>query len=283
MAAREACAQRYKDVFQFLHENRSEGCTTLAMDVACEHGQLGIVRFLHENRTGCSTYAMDRACEKWVHYARRFKDVFLFLARHRTEGCTKRALEAACRDKRIEIIRSLLEYQPDSYSPQALRSATADEGILRALYEAGKRLTDAAARKVVLEPKYAAKLGAVPGSVAFLRKMHGIDCDDHPQSTILLPRKQNARLPSGKIFAKAVTPRSSTSLSLILKVPVFPCFPHLIPARTSCSSRAQSERESVRRRTTRKVQSLAKGLASEKKRANQLPTLPPVYFTIHKA
>ena len=54
-----ACEHGYLDVVKFLHENRTEGCTTDAMDSASENGHLDIVKFLHENRTeGCTTDAM---------------------------------------------------------------------------------------------------------------------------------------------------------------------------------------------------------------------------------
>ncbi len=36
------------DIVKFLHENRSEGCTTWAMDYASRFGYLEVVKFLHE-------------------------------------------------------------------------------------------------------------------------------------------------------------------------------------------------------------------------------------------
>ncbi|KAH9130065.1 hypothetical protein LEN26_008897 [Aphanomyces euteiches] len=50
------------DVVKFLHENRQEGCTTKAMDVACTNGHLGIVKFLFEHRKErCSSRALSQA------------------------------------------------------------------------------------------------------------------------------------------------------------------------------------------------------------------------------
>ncbi|RKO91110.1 hypothetical protein BDK51DRAFT_51573 [Blyttiomyces helicus] len=46
----EESAQLRKDVFLFLHANRSEGCTKKAMDRASHFGHIEVIRFLHENR-----------------------------------------------------------------------------------------------------------------------------------------------------------------------------------------------------------------------------------------
>lgn len=54
--------KKHLEVVQFLHENRSEGCTSDAMDEAARIGHLEVVQFLHENRTeGCTADAMDNA------------------------------------------------------------------------------------------------------------------------------------------------------------------------------------------------------------------------------
>jgi len=37
-------------VVQWLHENRSEGCSKRAIDWAAENGQLEVIQFLHLNR-----------------------------------------------------------------------------------------------------------------------------------------------------------------------------------------------------------------------------------------
>ncbi len=50
-----------KDSLKWLHENRTEGCTTRAMDWAADKGHLDVMIWLHENRTeGCTTYTMNR-------------------------------------------------------------------------------------------------------------------------------------------------------------------------------------------------------------------------------
>ncbi|KAJ3095825.1 hypothetical protein HDU96_001031 [Phlyctochytrium bullatum] len=53
---------RYLDVVQFLHEHRSEGCTTAAMDYAALNNNMPMLRFLHENRSeGCTAAALVNA------------------------------------------------------------------------------------------------------------------------------------------------------------------------------------------------------------------------------
>ena len=47
-----------------LHENRSEGCTKYAMNLAAGNGHLHVVQWLHKNRTeGCTEDAMNLASE----------------------------------------------------------------------------------------------------------------------------------------------------------------------------------------------------------------------------
>uniref|UniRef100_K3W8V4 Ankyrin repeat protein n=1 Tax=Globisporangium ultimum (strain ATCC 200006 / CBS 805.95 / DAOM BR144) TaxID=431595 RepID=K3W8V4_GLOUD len=49
-------------IVSFLHENRTEDCTTQAMDCAARRGHLDVVMFLHENRNkGCTIVVMDLA------------------------------------------------------------------------------------------------------------------------------------------------------------------------------------------------------------------------------
>ena len=47
---------------KWLHENRREGCTTEAIDLAASHGHLEVVKWLHNNRKeGCTAEAMNKA------------------------------------------------------------------------------------------------------------------------------------------------------------------------------------------------------------------------------
>ena len=60
---------------KWLHENRTEGCTTDAMDEAAWRGHLKVMEWLHRNRSeGCTKMAMLNAAErghlgivKWLH------------------------------------------------------------------------------------------------------------------------------------------------------------------------------------------------------------------------
>jgi hypothetical protein len=71
-------------VVQWLHENRTEGCTTKAMDDAAENGHLEVVKWLHANRTeGCTTNAMDWAAMEG------HLEVIQWLHHNRTEGCSR--------------------------------------------------------------------------------------------------------------------------------------------------------------------------------------------------
>ncbi|RHZ00560.1 hypothetical protein DYB37_013719 [Aphanomyces astaci] len=59
-----AARNGHLDVLRFLHANRSEGCTELAMDLACEHGHLEVARWgLNEHRSweGFTECAFDKA------------------------------------------------------------------------------------------------------------------------------------------------------------------------------------------------------------------------------
>ncbi|CAI5744007.1 unnamed protein product [Peronospora destructor] len=57
-----AAAGGHIDVVQWLHKNRTEGCTTEAIDTAAAGGHLATFQWLWSNRTeGCTTAAIDFA------------------------------------------------------------------------------------------------------------------------------------------------------------------------------------------------------------------------------
>ena len=70
-----AAKKGHLEIVKWLHENRTEGCTTAAMNCAARNGHLEVVKWLHENRTeGCTEWAMDLAAEnghldvvKWLN------------------------------------------------------------------------------------------------------------------------------------------------------------------------------------------------------------------------
>lgn len=80
----EAAKNGHLDDVRFLHEHRSEGCTTDAMDGAAANGHLEIVRFLHRHRAeGCTAKAMESAAENG-HF-----EIVQFLHQHYGQGCCK--------------------------------------------------------------------------------------------------------------------------------------------------------------------------------------------------
>ncbi|GAB9470964.1 hypothetical protein Gpo141_00008191 [Globisporangium polare] len=57
-----AAQNNHLHVVKWLHENRSEGCTTEAMNAAASRGGVEIVLFLHEHRSaGCDLFAVSHA------------------------------------------------------------------------------------------------------------------------------------------------------------------------------------------------------------------------------
>ncbi|GMF25281.1 unnamed protein product [Phytophthora lilii] len=63
----QAAKNGHLDVVQWLHDNRSEGCTVAAMDEAAGCGRMAIVQWLHTHTaTGCTTNAMDFGSWKWA-------------------------------------------------------------------------------------------------------------------------------------------------------------------------------------------------------------------------
>eukprot|EP01133_Synstelium_polycarpum_P013428 gene13428-15824_t len=96
------------NVIQYLHYNRTEGCTTDAMDDACSSGYLEVVEYLHNTRTeGCSDEAIDEAA------ASNHVDIVKFLYLNRTEGCTLRAFAYASHPYSLTDCTSCIEYLRD--------------------------------------------------------------------------------------------------------------------------------------------------------------------------
>ncbi|KAH6581024.1 hypothetical protein BASA61_009285 [Batrachochytrium salamandrivorans] len=93
---------------EFLHFNRTEGCTTVAMDLAAAKGHLSVVQFLHLNRTeGCTTDALDNAV------INKCTGTIQFLVANRTEGCTAAAMDSAAATGRLDIV-TLLHTLPNT-------------------------------------------------------------------------------------------------------------------------------------------------------------------------
>lgn len=109
------------EVVKWLHEHRSEGCSTNAMDLAASNGHLEVVRFLHDHRDeGCSSDAADLAA-----MGGRL-EVVRFLHDHREEGCTTLAMDLAAANGHLEVVRWLHSHREEGCSAHALAAASAN-------------------------------------------------------------------------------------------------------------------------------------------------------------
>ncbi|RKO88000.1 hypothetical protein BDK51DRAFT_39948 [Blyttiomyces helicus] len=153
------CNLEMKKIVLFLHENRTEGCTTRAMDEAAEFYVLEIVHFLHENQPeGCTVAAMDVAFRKWASQ----------------NTCMTEEMERA-KDVRTRMRRTSSlppGKPPEVYTPSCLIPAygRGNSASARALYEAGKRFTDEEVRIRMDQPRGF----RIDELKAVLREMHGI-------------------------------------------------------------------------------------------------------------
>eukprot|EP01133_Synstelium_polycarpum_P007923 gene7923-9308_t len=116
------------DVVKMLHFHKGPPMWLIdgarAMEFAAEHGYIKVVRFLHESRTeGCSSYALTMASMNG-HY-----DVVEYLLNNRTEGQLDQALKAAVRHP--DIVR-LLMAKGANVGPRE-RQAAAIGGYLESL------------------------------------------------------------------------------------------------------------------------------------------------------
>jgi hypothetical protein len=101
-AMADAARNGHLEVVKWLHDNRSEGCTTRAMDDAAYNGHLDVIKWLHCNRTeGCSKDAMDWAA-RYGHL-----DVVKWLHANRSEGCTKYAIDSAESFLHLDVVKWL--------------------------------------------------------------------------------------------------------------------------------------------------------------------------------
>jgi len=102
---------------EWLHANRSEGCTIEAMDRAAEGGHLSVVEWLHANRSeGCTKSAMDLAAQEghlsvveWLHF-------------NRQEGCTTKAMDQAGLNGHLPVVQFLSLHRREGCSQQGIRS-----------------------------------------------------------------------------------------------------------------------------------------------------------------
>ncbi|EGG18677.1 hypothetical protein DFA_04173 [Cavenderia fasciculata] len=100
------------DIVEYLHLNRTEGCSTLAMDKAAMNGHFNVVQWLHWNRKeGGTTNALDFASTL---------EIVEFLDKNRQEGATKTAMDNAALMGRLDIIKYLDKNRTEGCSAQAI-------------------------------------------------------------------------------------------------------------------------------------------------------------------
>ncbi|RKO89400.1 hypothetical protein BDK51DRAFT_26912, partial [Blyttiomyces helicus] len=89
------------------------------------------------------------------------------------------AMVNACRYRCVELVQFLLEKQPQSCDSRAVSAvfAAGDARILRILYEAGARLTDAQAQQTLESFDPTSDPVNHSGVQAFLQEMHGLNED----------------------------------------------------------------------------------------------------------
>ncbi|EFA81406.1 hypothetical protein PPL_05391 [Heterostelium album PN500] len=106
------------NITKYLHFNRSEGCTTKAMENGSRYGSLEIIRFLHENRTeGCSEYGMNVAAFNG------FLDILKYKHYNKIGGCSKPAMDNATGFGHFEIIQFLHYNRSEGCSGRAMDNA----------------------------------------------------------------------------------------------------------------------------------------------------------------
>ncbi|RLN43697.1 hypothetical protein BBJ28_00013362 [Nothophytophthora sp. Chile5] len=113
-----AAANGHLEVVQWLHANRTEGCTTAAMDGAAVSGHLHVVQWLHANRSeGCTTLAMDGAATNG------HLEVVQWLHANMSTGCTSGAMSVAASDGHLEVVKWLHANRSEGCSIKAMDDA----------------------------------------------------------------------------------------------------------------------------------------------------------------
>ncbi|RLN02936.1 hypothetical protein BBJ28_00000944 [Nothophytophthora sp. Chile5] len=106
------------EALRWVHENRSEGCTSQAMDWAICRGDVEMARWLHTNRTeGCTDYAMNYAA------FRGHLTVLQWMTENRREGRPGLALRAAAQNNHLHVVQWLYKQCDDRYRGLALQDA----------------------------------------------------------------------------------------------------------------------------------------------------------------
>ncbi|RHY95279.1 hypothetical protein DYB26_004197 [Aphanomyces astaci] len=108
------------DILRYLHEQRPDesGSTTSAMDAAAANGHFTVLKWLHVHRAeGCTFHAMDRAAQQgslaivqWLH-------------ENRTEGCSTAAIDGAARAGHVDVVQWLTRHRTEGCTSAALDGA----------------------------------------------------------------------------------------------------------------------------------------------------------------
>jgi hypothetical protein len=125
-ALHNAASNGHLSVVEFLHHNRTEGCTTSTLNVTASHGYLDIVKFLSTNRLGGgSSRGVNDAAGKG------YLDIVKYLHVNRSHDMkpTSEAMDAACMDGHLEVVKYLMGVVKASCSSYAMDSA-ASNGFL---------------------------------------------------------------------------------------------------------------------------------------------------------
>jgi hypothetical protein len=97
------------DIVQFLLENRSEGCTSWAMDWSAGNNRFDVLKYLHTKGKFCTYRAMDFSAMNG------YINIVKWLHTHRIEGCTKNALNDAFYSGDLDIIIFLYNNRTDGF------------------------------------------------------------------------------------------------------------------------------------------------------------------------
>lgn len=108
---------------KWLNENRTEGCTEVAMDMAAGRGYFNVIQYLHYNtKATCTSQAIDKAAENG------YLEIVHFLFTRRNEGCTSWAIDSAARNGHIDVVRWLYT-NTDKRPFEFLDECLAEQGL----------------------------------------------------------------------------------------------------------------------------------------------------------
>lgn len=105
------------DTVKWLHENRTEGCSTLATEFAATIGHFDVIKWLQENCNASCTPKTIANAVKNGHF-----DIVLFLCAKYSEGCAPDAIHFEYSLlMNLEIAQWLHEKYPETVSVDRMR------------------------------------------------------------------------------------------------------------------------------------------------------------------